>query len=764
MLADAGLPQRYWADAVQTAVYIRNLVPATRTPTHIPAAQWSGKRQDISHLRPFGSTAYAHIPFEISPSKLSPRSVKVTMIGYFDRSGYKLLDRSTGAVHKSRDVIFEESKPHYSTDPIVAHPPEDRAPTREITAIAPRPKAISTLHAPSTTPISTSTPKTLEASGNDASLSTKDEGDDDVDKVDSEGEVTHLLSPELDSIAARRPRREVRMTSRMRESLEYLGRTKANVVVMTSAGDDISVPRTYYEAMRTPELWLEPMLKELEVMKAKEVYRLVPRPVDRNVVKSRWVFANKYDESGEISARKARLVAKGFTQVLGEDYDETYASVARLESVRLVCAIAASLGLRLWQVDFVSAFLNSENTYEVFMEQPPGFEEGGDKVWLLLKTLYGTMQGAHDWARTLERTYQSHGYTTSRADPQVRFRVHQDEITLTSTWTDDILGASSTEIGESTAKEELRSSHELKDLGQAKYILGRRIETDDTTGCIKLSQRAYSERIIKKFNMSDAKPRSTPLPAGIVLSVDDSPQSAEESSEMRNVPYREALGSLMWLQVATRPDLSFAVNLLSRFANNPGQAHWSALKHTLAYLKGTLDYGITYYKGASLRPYGYVDSDYAGDNDTSRSTEGNVFFVAGGPVSWASKRQDRVSLSTVESEYTAFTRATQQALWLTKFMDELNMNQEQPVVIYADNNGAIANTQNNKNHRRTKHIRVKYHFVKECVDRGEITFTYIPSAENLADILTKPLARDATIRCCKGMGLTGDVLSKQGEY
>lgn len=291
-----------------------------------------------------------------------------------------------------------------------------------------------------------------------------------------------------------------------------------------------------------------------------------------------------------------------------------------------------------------------------------------------------------------------------------------------------------------------------------------RIETDDTTGCIKLSQRAYSERIIKKFNMSDAKPRSTPLPAGIVLSADDSPQSAEESSEMRNVPYREALGSLMWLQVATRPDLSFTVNLLSRFANNPGQAHWSALKHTLAYLKGTLDYGITYYKGASLRPYGYVDSDYAGDIDTSRSTEGNVFFVAGGPVSWASKRQDRVSLSTVESEYTAFTRATQQALWLTKFMDELNMNQEQPVVVYADNNSAIANTQNNKNHCRTKHIRVKYHFVKECVDRGKITFTYIPSAENLADILTKPLARDATIRCCKGMGLTGDVLSKQGEY
>jgi len=136
---------------------------------------------------------------------------------------------------------------------------------------------------------------------------------------------------------------------------------------------------------------MEPMLKELAVMKEKEVFRIVPRPVGKNVVKSKWVYANKYNDKGHIVARKARLVAKGFMQILGEDYDETYTSVTRLESIRLVCAIATSLGLRLWQVDFVSAFLNSKNTFEIYMEQLPGFDKGGDKVWLLLKTLYGTM-------------------------------------------------------------------------------------------------------------------------------------------------------------------------------------------------------------------------------------------------------------------------------------------------------------------------------------------------------------------------------------
>ncbi|KAF7763932.1 hypothetical protein Agabi119p4_8469 [Agaricus bisporus var. burnettii] len=749
MLADAGLPQKYWADAIQTAVYIRNFIPPAHDFSLVPAARWHGRRQDISHLRPFGSTSYAHIPVEVSPSKLSPRSVKLTLLGFFDHTGYKLLDRSTGKVYKSRDVVFEERPPHYSTDPLVTYPTDRDVRHSDPDAIAPRPKPIATLHSP---PPTTGPPVAVPL----------DEKTNEGDAETSEAEVSRMLDATNnlhESIAVRRSRRDTKPSQRMRESLEYLNRPKANVVDAPYDPHDgeMYVPKTYAEAMRRPDLWFAPMLKELQAMRDKGVYKLVPRPVDKNVVRSRWVFATKFDEAGNVSAHKARLVAKGFTQVLGEDYDETYASVARLESVRAVCAIAASLGLRLWQADFVSAFLNSDNTFEVYMEQPPGFEEGGDgHVWLLLKTLYGTMQGAHDWAYNLDRTYQGHGYYTSMADPQIRSRVEGDEITVTSTWTDDILGASSTQAGELKAKDELARSYELKDLGEAKFILGMKIERNEATGNIRLSQRAYSERILDRFHMSDANPRSTPLPAGITLSINDSPNTEEEKLEMKDVPYREALGSLMWLQVATRPDLSFAVNLLSRFANNPGRAHWVALRHTLGYLKGTLDYGITYFRNANMRPFGYVDADHAGDTDGSRSTEGHVFFMAGGPISWASKRQETVALSTVEAEYMAFTRAVQQAMWISKFMDEVALEQDRPVNIFADNNGAIANTQNNKNHRRTKHIRVKHHFTKERVATGDVTFTYIPSADNLADILTKPLAKEAVLRCCEGLGLPHD--------
>ena len=391
---------------------------------------------------------------------------------------------------------------------------------------------------------------------------------------------------------------------------------------------------TYRDAIKQADLWLDPMTKKYNMLREREVFEVVPRPSNRNVIGSKWVFAIKWNEDGTIERRKARMVAKGYTQVIGENYEETYASVARLESVWLVCAIAAARNLTLWQVDFVSAFLNSDSTYEIYMEQPKGFEEGGmDYVWKLKKTLYGMMQGAHDWAENLRKTFEGHGYYRSKADPQIRSRIYGDEFTLTSTWTDNILGASSTPEEKKWAKDELQLSYEIKDLGEAKLILGIRIDRDQKSGDITLSQQSYAQRILTRFNMDKCTPSSTPLSTGLRISIDNCPISNEEETEMANVPYREALGAIMWLQVATRPDLSYAVNILSRFAHNPGKEHWKMLKHVLSYIKGTLNYGLMYKGGGSLNPIGFVDSDYAGCMDTRKSTEGNVFMVAGGPVS-----------------------------------------------------------------------------------------------------------------------------------
>lgn len=409
----------------------------------------------------------------------------------------------------------------------------------------------------------------------------------------------------------------------------------------------------------------------------------------------------------------------------------------------MVAAIAASSGLHLWPVDIIAAFLYSTNKFTTYMRQPPGFVAQGEenKVLQVVKTLYGMMQGSYDFQREMSGSYESLGYYKSSADPCVHSRVIDQEYTITSTYTDDIFGASSTKEGAQRSKEEIEACFEIKDVGDLGYILGIRVEKDKSTGAISLSQEAYLQRVLERFGMQDCNAKSTPLPTGIILSESDSPKTEEDRHYMKDKPYREALGSCMWAQVATRPDIAFALSVLSRFQANPGPAHWKAMLHLLAYLKGTISYKITYYKGGSLDPIGFVDADYAGDTDTRRSTSGYLFTVAGGPVSWSSKRQATVALSTTEAEYMALTRAAQQALWMYSFMSEVGLKRELPAVLHGDNAASIALTLNTKGHARAKHIDIRHHYIRERVAEGEIQLVQIPSEENLADIFTKPLPR-----------------------
>lgn len=551
---------------------------------------------------------------------------------------------------------------------------------------------------------------------------------------------------------ARRPRAMV-------SDFEELNAQLDGYLAFMATSTDSYVPKNYKEAMECPDLWRGPMEEEMAVMERMGVFKLVPRPKDQHVVGSKWVYDNKYDADGNIKRRKARLVAQGFTQIPGLEFDKTYAAVPRLESMRMIIAIAAHLWLHLWQIDYVSAYLNSDNRFLVYMEQPPGFVKVGEEnsVNLVLKTIYGTMNGAYEWAKHLGRSYKALGYYESKADPCVRHRVDDNGFTLTGTHTDDVLGVSSTHTGADIAIEELGNCYEIKDLGEPTYILGIRIDRDEPTGTISISQRVYLEQVLKQFGMQDCNPKSTPLPSGIDLSSLNSPQTEDDRAFMKDKPYNEALGSIMWAQGATRPDLSFAVNLLSRFQANPGRAHWNAILHVFAYIKGTLDYQITYHRGTDggLKPYGYVDSDYAGDTDTRRSTSGFVFMMAGGAVSWSSKRQPTVSLSTTEAEYMALTRAAQQAIWMFSFMSEIGLPQEMPATLYGDNMSSIALTLNHKGHSRAKHIDVHHHFIRERVEEGDIEVVHISSAENLADILTKPLPRIIHQRISRKIFLDG---------
>ncbi len=390
------------------------------------------------------------------------------------------------------------------------------------------------------------------------------------------------------------------------------------------------------------------------------------------------------------------------------------------------------------------------------MKQPKGFVEHGleDHVCKLVHTIYGMMQGAHDWYETLTDTYNKLDYTTLRADPCVRYKAENGRYTLTDTYTDDIFGALKTDEEMQQRKDKMGKEWEIKDVGENKYFLGMRVQQDIDKGTIRLTQRPYWEHILNRFNLTKIMPRNMPLPVGIILDQNMSPKTNSEKKEMAAKPYRQVLGSVMWGQLATRPDLLFAVSLLSHFQADPGVEHWKGLLHVIGYIKNTMDYGLTYSRDSDLSPLAYVDADYGGCRDTCRSTSRYVFTMAGRAVTWSSKRQATVALSTVEAEYVAMSRCAQQMVWMQTWLEEVEIEHEKPGIIKGDSRGAIALAKNTKDHGKVKHIDIRHHYLRELIKSGSILFEQIPSADNVANLFTKPLACDHHYRFLDALNIS----------
>ena len=783
LLKDSGLGHSYWAEAAAFSIYTRNLIPSRRHPDRIPLEAFSGRRQTVEHLRAFGIKCWAKIPTVhgvqvTGGSKLDQRSVECRLLGYTTGNGnYKVQDPSSRRVFVSRDVVFEEGTPHRT---LTSEGETKDIPLFDADSLA-NPSAIITpditINTPSITPAIIT---------HDADAGKRRDADNTLNPVitDAPRRSTRPVIPS-----------QARIQSSEYSQREAMGRTEGQewatdhnkptalwvtnpnhskafhaidpfaiqadqedfIACLTETKASHNIPKSYRHAMATdPERWTKAMEAEMENLKSKHTWELVKPPPDANIMESMWVYDIKWDGEGNRIKDKARLVGKGYTQRLGIDYNETWAAVTRLESVRMTAAIAAEHDLKLWRIDFVGAYLNSVTKEDIYMRQPEGFVEPGyeDYAAKLLHTIYGTMQGGHDWYETLSTSYDNLGYTTSRADPCVRFKKENGNYTLTDTYTDDTFGASNDDEEMRRRIDEIGKVWEIKDVGETEYFLGMRVQQDLALGTVRLTQRPYWEHVMSRFDLSHVPPRNTPLPAGLTLDTSMSPQTDSERKAMGDKPYRSILGNVMWGQLATRPDLSFAVSLLSRFQSNPGIEHWNALMHVIGYIKNTMDYGLTYTRGNGVSPYAFVDADYGGCKDTRRSTSGYVFMMAGGPVAWSSKRQATVALSTVEAEYVAMSRCAQQMVWMHSWLDEVDIAHELPGMIKGDNRGAIALTKNTKDHGKIKHIDIRHHYIRELVHSKAIAVEQVSSADNLADLFTKPLPRDQHHRLLAALNIT----------
>ena len=524
-----------------------------------------------------------------------------------------------------------------------------------------------------------------------------------------------------------------RRSGRVRTHPDYYG-------FQCSTGEsEVKEPKSVSDALKSQK-WVNAMQSEIDSLHEHDVWELVELPEGRKCVGSKWVFKVKKNADGSIERNKARLVAQGYSQEEGLDYDETFSPVVRSESVRSVIALACKKGLKLHQMDITTAFLNGDLKEEVYMKQPKGFCAEGQEhlVCRLKRSLYGLKQSPRCWNQALDTQLKSMGFKQSVSDPCIYTSKTDDGLFILGVYVDDILLAGESEQKLEQVKTVLGQQFLLKDMGELNYFLGVSVKQNPEQGKIWIGQPSYTEAVLKKFGMEHSKPTSTPVAPGTKL------MRATEQSEMCDATiYQSAVGSLLYLSGWTRPDIAFAVSSVARFCSSPTKAHWSAVKRILRYLKGTTGYGLLYSENQDDESLiGYSDADWAGDANDRKSTSGYFFMISGAPVSWRSRKQSCVALSTAEAEYVAMASAAQEATWMRQLLEDLHLKQSKPTVINEDNQSAIAVARNPQSHSKMKHIDIRYHFIREKVLDDTVELQYCPTDDMLADILTKGLTPD----------------------
>ena len=515
-------------------------------------------------------------------------------------------------------------------------------------------------------------------------------------------------------------------------------------------------PTTLDEAMKSADAskWEVAMEDEYHSLLANGTWELTSLPKDRKAVGCKWVFKTKRDASGEIVRHKARLVARGFSQVQGVDFNETFAPVAKFTTIRCVVALGAALDLEMHQMDVKTAFLNGDLEEDIYMDQPSGFVQRGHEhlVCKLKKSLYGLKQASRAWYQKIDASLLDLGFERSVADHSLYFAQDGPHVMLVLVYVDDLIILSSNMESLTTLKSKLEAEYEMTDLGELHYCLGVEFARDRVARTITMSQTKYLEEVLVRFGMEDCKPIATPLDTKVKLVKLTNEEYDVDAPKMASVPYKSAVGSLMYAMVATRADLAFAISMVSQHMATPGWSHWMAVKRIMRYLKGSLHLRLQL-GGHNIKLTGYCDADWAGDVNDRRSTTGYAFTLGDGVVSWSSKRQPTVALSTTEAEYMAASHCVREALWLRQLLDDVRCKYDEGTLIMCDNQGAIALAKNPVYHARTKHIEVQHHFVREKVARGAIMLEYCPTEEMLADVLTKALARERHERLTRRLGI-----------
>jgi hypothetical protein len=779
-----GLPSNLWPAAVSHANYVRNRCPSRVNPNKAsPFELWAGRKPSIGHLRIFGCKAQVYIPKEKGRNKLQPRSHLCTFIGYPHKSKGYLFLTPTGKEIISDNATFDEL-----TFLKLAKIRNCQTET-EINQTEKEEESVISAEEFNSLPIPTGT---FDSTSHDR-LPNQDAKNDDTAPLPSE-QATSLIEPEIDA-NSEKPDNVIdsstkslpdhnpdQIVSEHEDAHTNIPHTEFEEILSEDEDDDHTKkktafvlaamafsaatsqdrdPKTYRDAMNSVNRhqWKKSMEDEIDSIVKNDTWELTHLPKGRKAIGLKWVYKTKRDENGNISRYKSRLVVKGFSQKYGVDYEETWAPVANYSSVRMLLTIAATKDLEIVQYDVKTAFLHGEiDVKTIYVQQPEGFNQKGHegKVYRLKKSLYGLKQAPRIWNQCINKEFLKFGLKQSKRDPCIYTRIEKNEYTILLVFVDDVILASNTPEKYHTLFQ--KSSIDIKCLGDLKHFLGIRIERDRKRSLITIDQTVYLERLLTKYGMLNCKPVGTPI--GKILTKDMSPKAAEEKQRMTKIPYRQVVGSLSYLAISTRPDISKAISMVSKYLENPGKEHWNAVLRILRYLSGTRDYKLYLGGTSSITLQAWSDADWAGEPDTRRSTTGYLVFLGNSPISWKSRLQPTVAASTTEAEYMAAFEACSELMYLKPLLHDMGYTSSQAIKVYEDNNGCIALSKDASSTGKSKHIDIKYHFIREQVEKGTIKLVECFTDDMIADILTKGLAKRKHDKFVELMQLKNTMMSQ----
>ena len=699
LLQTASMEKKFWSFALKTAFYLKNRVYHSAIGV-TPYEKFFQSKPDLKHVKFFGCAAYMFVE-KVNMEKLDSRAVKGFLLGYSLNSKCYIVGTELDGNFEfleSRNVTFDEKVFPFKND-------DENDSGRELEISVENYSEISEKN----------------------SADNVNGGNLENDQLRRSERIKQLNAPEI---------------SFFRNETIFDECWLADATFYVD-----NLPKNANDALSNPN-WKKAMQDEYNSLINNNVWELVPQ-TDQTILGGRWHFTLKYNNEGVISRYKARYVAKGYNQIKGVDFKETFCPTVKMATLRLILAISTAKGFDVRQWDVKTAYLNANLEENVFLQQPEGFEQkdsgGNQLVCKLNKSIYGLKQSGRNWYYTLQMFLKSIDFTASKSDPCLFMRISKDVLEYVCIWVDDIIYACNDANKFISFEQQISSQFKISETAKLYWFLGMKFNFCGDG--LEISQEAYIDKLLSKFGLIECKPVSTPAADGLKLCK----RLPNEVKLANDKDYRGLIGSLSYLSITTRPDISFIAHCLSRYVNDPTEVHWIAAKRVLRYLKGTRSYKLIY-RRCTATPilYGYSDSDWGGDSDTRRSTSGYCFFLFenSGAISWASKLQTTVAKSTAESEATALSLACNEGLFLLNLLIEIKLDLID-FKMFVDNQACISLVKNDVNKGVVKHFAIHLHFIRDLIQKKQLDLNYIGTDNMVADILTKNLGKTK----CKRFGL-----------